>query len=133
MNIEQINIIFGWTWILTGMIVGATLGLWSFNGPLKSPIGDYNALPRRMIRLAHIAFIALGVINILYGMQIDKLNIAEDAKTIGCLSLIAGTALMPTLLIISAFFKQVKYFLAIPATLLILGLFIIILSLLSII
>ena len=60
------NISFGWFWILVGVIIGAIMGMWSFNGPLNSPVGDYTSLPRRMLRLSHIAFIALGVINILF-------------------------------------------------------------------
>jgi hypothetical protein len=116
-SIGHRNIRFGWLWILAGIILGAILGMWSFNGPLPSPIGAYDALPRRMIRLSHIAFIALSIINILYGYEIDSLRIGEKAKKSGSLLLILGSVLMPTFLIISAFFEPFKYILMIPAML----------------
>ena len=58
MEVGKKNVSFGWIWVLAGLIVGGIMGMWSFNGPMPSPIGDYTSLPRRMIRLSHIAFIA---------------------------------------------------------------------------
>ena len=76
MEIGKKNISFGWIWMLLGIILGAILGMWSFNGPFPSPLGDYTSLPRRLIRLSHIAFIALSIINILYGYEIDKIRLS---------------------------------------------------------
>lgn len=119
------NVHFGWVWLLFGLLLGAVMGLWSFNGPFASPFGDYTSLPRRMIRLAHIAFIALGMINILYGYQIDKLVVKEKYKIIGSRCLVSGSVLMPIMLIGAAFFEPLKYFTAIPATLIIVSISII--------
>lgn len=115
MEIGKKNITFGWIWMLVGLVVGAIIGMWSFNGPMASPIGDYTSLPRRMIRLSHIAFIALSMINILYGYEIDKIKY----KKIGSDCMIYGAVLMPTLLIAAAFYEPVKYLTMIPATLVI--------------
>ncbi|MFH1053587.1 MAG: hypothetical protein V1740_04200 [Candidatus Woesearchaeota archaeon] len=120
------NISFGWIWILAGLIVGAIIGMWSFNGPLPSPLGDYTSLPRRMVRLAHIAFIALATINILYGYEIDKVKLSGKFKMIGSRSLILGAILMPIILIVSAFYEPIKYLTMIPAILLIFSLFVIV-------
>ena len=121
MKFGQKNITFGWVWLLVGLICGAVIGMWSFNGPFPSPLGDYTALPRRMVRLVHIAFVALSFLNILYGHEIDKVKLSGKFRKVGCQSLMFGSIFMPTLLIISAFFEPVKYLLAIPATLVILG------------
>jgi len=115
MSIGNRNISFGWLWILIGIIAGAIMGMWSFNGPLTSPLGEYTALPRRMVRLAHIAFIALAIINILYGYEIDKIK--SKFKNLGSQFMIYGAILMPLFLIAAAFFEPLKYLTVIPATL----------------
>ena len=55
-----------------GALTGLILGLWSFGGPVPVPdlLGEYDALPRRLMRLGHIAFFGLGVLNILMTTRI---------------------------------------------------------------
>ena len=125
-RIGKKNISFGWVWILAGLLVGAFMGMFAFNGPLPSPVGDYASLPRRMLRLSHIAFIALAIINILYGYEIDKVSLKEKTKKVGSLFMILGAILMPIFLIIAVFFEPAKYLTIIPAVLLILAIFIIV-------
>lgn len=127
-NIGNKNITFGWIWILTGILVGAVLGMWSFNGPFPTPVGDYTDLPRRMLRLSHIAFIALAIINILYGYEINnKSKLKLKTKNTGSVLMIFGAILMPVILILSALVNEsFKYLTTIPATLLIISLLIII-------
>jgi hypothetical protein len=124
LNLGRKNISFGWLWILVGILLGAFMGMFAFNGPLPSPVGDYTSLPRRMLRLSHIAFIALAIINILYGHEIDKLRIRNKLKRLGSRFLIWGAILMPTLLIFAAFFEPAKYLTMVPAGLVIVSLFI---------
>ena len=121
MEVGRRNIVFGWFWILFGLLVGAVIGMWSFNGPLVSPLGDYTALPRRMIRLSHIAFIALGIINILYGYGLEKI---KKLRKIGSHSMIWGAVLMPIILITAAFYEPIKYLSMIPAILIIIAVFV---------
>jgi hypothetical protein len=128
MIIGKKNISFGWIWILIGIIVGAIMGMWSFNGPLTSPVGDYVSLPRRMLRLSHIAFIALAIINILYGYEIDKTRLKEKLKKLGSNCMIYGGVLMPLVLLVSVFFENFKYLTAIPATLIIIALILMVLG-----
>ena len=56
-----------WCSILAGALSGMVMGLWSFDGPFPTPewIGDYDALPRRFLRLAHVAMFALGFLHML--------------------------------------------------------------------
>jgi len=126
MKVGNRNISFGWLWILVGIIAGAIMGMWSFNGPLTSPLGEYTALPRRMVRLAHIAFIALAIINILYGYEIDRIK--SKFKNLGSQFMIYGAILMPLFLIGAAFFEPLKYLTVIPATLVMIALLIIVLG-----
>ena len=122
------NISFGWVWILFGIFVGALMGMWSFNGPMPSPVGDYTSLARRMLRLSHIAFIALAIINILYGYEIDKIKLKKFYKKVGSLCMICGAILMPLLLIAAVFLEPFKYLTAIPATLVIISLLIMVIG-----
>lgn len=122
------NISFGWLWIFIGIILGAIIGMWSFNGPLSSPVGDYTSLPRRMLRLSHIAFIALAIINILYGYEIDKIKIRDKIKRIGSNFIIYGTILMPLILLASVFYENFKYLTMIPAVLIMTSIFIMVLG-----
>ena len=56
------NRAIGWSSLLTGVLLGLLLGMWSFDGPLAVPalLGDYDETPRRLLRLGHIAFFGLG-------------------------------------------------------------------------
>jgi len=125
MEIGKKNISFGWIWILAGVLVGAVMGMWSFNGPLVSPVGDYTSLPRRMLRLSHIAFIALAMINILYGYEIDKV---KKYNKIGSNCMIYGAVLMPIFLLGAVFFESIKYLTIVPSILVIIALLILVLG-----
>ena len=116
------NISFGWIWILIGIIIGAIMGMWSFIGPVISPIGDYTSLPRRLLRLSHIAFIALAIINILYGYEIDRIKVKEKLKKLGSNCMIYGAVLMPLILLLSVYFEALKYLTVIPTILVIIAL-----------
>ena len=119
------NIKFGWLWILVGIFVGAIMSMWSFNGPFVSPVGDYDSLPRRMLRLSHIAFIALAMINILYGYEIDKVKLKEKFKRLGSSFILYGAILMPLVLMGAVFYENLKYFAVVPIFLIIISLIII--------
>lgn len=119
MEVGKKNVTFGWAWLLAGLIVGAVMGMWSFGGPLPSPVGDYTSLPRRLLRLAHIAFIALAIINILYGYEIDKARLSNQLKRTGSVCMMLGAILMPIFLIAAAFIEPLKYLTMISATLVI--------------
>ena len=101
------------------------MGMWSFNGPFISPVGDYVSLPRRMLRLSHIAFIALAIINILYGYEIDKVKLKERYKRLGSNCMMYGAILMPLILLSSVFIESFKYLTVIPTILVIVSLIIV--------
>ena len=79
------NIIAGWLTMVLGILSGAIIGLWAFAGPFPTPKGhtNYTDLSRRMVRLGHIALIALPMINILYGQYIDSIPVSDSLKMLG--------------------------------------------------
>ena len=114
----EINITFGWLWINAGVISGMIMGLWSFAGPVRAPKGleDYSSLPRRFVRLGHVAFIALSLINILYGQQLANVNLSPGLMQIGSYAMIFTAIAMPLGCMAAALKNSLKYFLVLPAT-----------------
>ena len=62
MNIE----FAGWLLVCASMSVGLLLGSFSFGGPLPTPdlVGDYNGLPRILLRDGHVMLLSIGMIGI---------------------------------------------------------------------
>lgn len=114
----EINITFGWLWINAGVISGMIMGLWSFAGPVRAPKGleGYSSLPRRFVRLGHVAFIALSIINILYGQQLGKVNLSPGLLQLGSYAMIFTAVGIPLGCMAAAFKNSLKYFLALPAS-----------------
>lgn len=116
--IGSVNIALGWTFMIVGIVMGSLMGLFAFSGPLKPPPGyeSYSALPRRMMRLAHIAFVALPMISIQYGVHIDAAVLSDQWKWIGCISMIVAMIGVPVLLIAASFYNPIKYLEVIPVS-----------------
>jgi hypothetical protein len=110
--------------IALSMIAGAVVGLWSFGGPVEPPSGfeTFDALPRRLVRLAHIAAIALPVLNLLYVPWIRRTRWTVRTQTWGCRLLLFGTLALPASLLAAAFWGPALYALPLPVTTLIVSL-----------
>ncbi len=120
----QLNIHWGWAFMVVGILTGATLGLWSFGGPVPLPRGhkDYADLPRRLNRLAHIACFMLPLINIVYGQYLDEANLTDFQKMLGSYCMIICMLGVPTLLFAASFYLPFKYLEVIPVSCGIVGL-----------
>lgn len=116
MNNGKLNIKFGWMWILLGIVSGMFLGMFAFNGPLvlSDKMMDYASLPRRVLRLDHISFLALGFLNIAYGVSVNILEI-KTSKFLSWL-FIWGAIFMSAFLLVTVFYEPFKYTLIIPAS-----------------
>lgn len=103
-----------WWLIATGMLSGAVLGLWSFGGPVPAPPGfeGYSDVPRRLLRLSHIALVALPVIGLEYARHVVALS--ARTRTIGCRLWLFGMVCLPALLALTAFVPPVLYLLSAP-------------------
>jgi hypothetical protein len=116
--IGRANRLFGWSLFLIGIVYGMVLGTFVFDGPLAAPerFADYSALPRRLIRFAHIACMALGLVNVLYGHEIDRVRMTERWRRFGAGCMFVSGILMPTFLTLAAFHLPWKWGLPVPAT-----------------
>jgi hypothetical protein len=110
------NIVAGWS----GMIVGALMGMGiGMKAERRDWLGGYGSFERQAVRLAHVAFFALGMINVLWGMCghlfPPPLHLAWVAS-IGSVLMIVGAFAMPTVCLLSAWKRRCKYLFPLPAT-----------------
>jgi len=115
------NIVFGWSWMLVGMAIGAAIGLLFHRGDW---LGGYDSWRRRMVRLGHIAFLGTGILNVLYGLTLRQHAVSVEGNpplTLGSYLLIAGAAAMPTVCFLAAAWKPLRHAFGIPVACLIVG------------
>jgi len=112
------NEAFGWAWIVVGFLAGAVLGV-GFSR--EAFLGGYDAWPRRLLRLGHIALIALGVLNILFAQSVARLALPDPWTGVASLSLIAGAVLMPLCCALAAWHRRFVPLFAAPVVALLLG------------
>ena len=117
MNLEDFNqilayqnMIIGWGSILAGVVFGALIGLFFHR---DGWLGGYNTFQRRMVRLAHVSFLGVGILNLLYAMTFIEFNLeATWARTARWGFIIATT--MPICCLLSAWKKQFRHIFPIP-------------------
>ena len=118
MEFGQLNIAWGWIWMVLGIASGSLLGMWAFGGPMPLPKThqNYDDLPRRLVRLAHIAFFMLPLINITYGHHIDLIPVSDSLKMFGSYGMIICMIGVPLLLIGASYYLPIKYLEVIPVS-----------------
>ena len=122
----EINILFGWAWMCVGFLSGMILGL---RAEGEQWLGGYASLTRRYLRLAHVAFVALSIINILYGKELGTIDLPNHFKNIGSALMIFGAAGVPLACISAAFLRKTRYLLPVPATAVLIGVIILLIGL----
>lgn len=86
------NEICGWLFVLAGLGMGLVMGL---KFQREEWLGGYGAFPRRMVRLAHVALVALGMINIQFAQSAAQLHLGPGLASAASLAFIAAAVLMP--------------------------------------
>ena len=107
----ELNIIAGWIGILFGVLAGSYLGLFYYKDDWA---GGYASFRRRMLRLGHIAFFGLGIVNILYGLTVKSLGLAVPLPALASMSLVVGAAAMPVCCYLTAWRTPFRQFFPIP-------------------
>jgi hypothetical protein len=108
----------GWLSMAVGVGTGLAMGLWSFDGPAAVPewLGPYDAVSRRLVRLGHIAFLGLGILDVLLARELPHLALPDAARRAASRLMILGNALLPPVLVAAGAWRPVKYVLPLPAT-----------------
>jgi radical SAM superfamily enzyme YgiQ (UPF0313 family) len=68
---SDVNAIAGWAGVLAGGVSGVLIGLFFHD---EHWLGGYGSWRRRMLRLGHIAFFGIGILNVLYAVTVAKLG-----------------------------------------------------------
>jgi hypothetical protein len=124
----HINVVFGWAWMCIGLIMGLVMGM---RAEGEQWLGGYNSLTRRYLRLGHIAFIALPIINILYGIELGSAVLPHYVVSLGSPLLIFGAVGVPVTCIVAAFCRKAKLFLPLPAIAVLVGIGILVIGLIT--
>jgi hypothetical protein len=108
----------GWISACLGVASGTIIGLWSFDGPVPVPawLGEYGATPRRMARLGHIAFLGLGILDLLLAHELPRSALSDRGKRIASWAMIFGNLVLPVTLFAAAAYHPLKYVLPVPVT-----------------
>lgn len=106
----MINIYAAWLGILLGIAAGAISGLFFHD---EHWLGGYGSWSRRMIRLAHISFFGLGLLNLGLALTARTVGISESVGLASWL-LVIGAMTMPLVCYLSAFIKRCRHLFFIP-------------------
>lgn len=105
------NEAFGWLWIVMGFFSGAVIGV----GFLRDDfLGGYAAERRRLVRLGHISFFGLGILNVLFAVGSPPRMLEGTLLTAASWGLIAGGVLMPVCCLTVAWRRELKPVFAAP-------------------
>lgn len=105
------NMVAGWTGMFLGLLAGASIGLFFHQ---ESFAGGYASFRRRLMRLGHVAFFGLGILNVLYALTLDFMAVELRFPVLASSSLIAGAVLMPLVCFLTAWRRAFRHLFALP-------------------
>ena len=108
MILHPANFLAGWTLVLAGFVSGAGIGLFFHHEDFW---GGYTSFRRRIVRLGHIALVALGMLNVLFSISVPgEMRFARAAS----LLMIVGGAAMPAVCFLTGWRKPFRHLFFIP-------------------
>ncbi len=105
------NIHVAWVGFLLGCLAGAVPGLFFHDNDW---LGGYGSWQRRMIRLAHIAFFGIGLLNLSFALTARTLGLEGGLQATSTLLIVAAVA-MPLVCYLSAWKAVFRHLFFIPA------------------
>jgi hypothetical protein len=111
MSVMSINIYAAWIGFLLGCVAGAVTGLFFHESDW---LGGYGSWPRRMIRLAHISFIGIGLLNVAAALTARAVGLEGGLGAASALFLV-GAVTMPLVCYLSAWRVTFRHLFFIPA------------------
>lgn len=101
----------GWSGMILGLIAGASIGLFFHD---EAFAGGYASFRRRLVRLGHVAFFGLGILNVLFAVTLQVTGVEIRYPALASISLIAGAVLMPLVCFLSAWKRPFRHLFALP-------------------
>jgi hypothetical protein len=109
----------GWSLVLAGLLVGSVLGFFFHR---EEFLGGYDSFRRRLVRLGHIALIALGLVNVIVSFVLALPTDLESAS-VASWSLLIGSLSMPAMCFLTAWRPSFRPGFALPVVALVLAVF----------
>lgn len=106
-----VNLYAAWIGFLAGCLAGMVPGLF-FHG--EDWLGGYASWRRRMMRLAHISFFGIGLLNLALALSAQALAI-DTVPRLPSVLLLVGAAAMPLVCYLSAWRDVFRHAFPIPA------------------
>lgn len=106
-----INLYAAWIGFLLGAIAGAISGLFFDR---ETWLGGYADWRRRMVRLGHISFFGIGLLNLGFFLTVETLSVQAGVRLPAYL-MIVGAVTMPLVCYLSAYRKGFRHLFFIPA------------------
>jgi hypothetical protein len=107
----QVNICAAWLGILFGLLSGVALGLFFHR---ENWLGGYNSWPRRLLRLGHISFFGIALLNFAFVATANYLRIPAATLTVPSLLFVLAQITMPLVCFASAFERRFRHLFFIP-------------------
>lgn len=104
------NLIAAWVGFFCGALCGAALGLFFHD---DAWLGGYGSWRRRLLRLGHIAWFGLGLVNVAYVASLRALPLAGPSPWPGRL-FIAALFTMPAVCYLTAWRKPLRHLFPLP-------------------
>ena len=100
------NIRGGLALLFFGLVGGVLMSLYAFQPIVRPPasLDQYDDLPRRLLRLAHIAAIMLPLINVVIGVAAERIHLREWVSW----TLLLSAAALPLALAAEAIFPAIR-------------------------
>ncbi len=105
-----LNIYTAWVAFLIGIVAGAISGLKFYS---EDFLGGYGSWRRRLVRLAHISFFGIGLINLVFALTARALGITSGLS-IASIMLVVGAITMPLVCYLAAFRPVFRHLFFIP-------------------
>jgi len=107
----RLHLLIGWTSTVAGALSGAAIGLFFHKDDW---LGGYGSLRRRMVRLGHIAFFGLGILNVLFALSIAARPLSALHTPIASVGFWLAAVTMPACCFLTAWRPGLRHLFPIP-------------------
>ena len=97
--------------MLGGILSGASAGLLFYRDDW---LGGYDSWRRRLVRLGHISFFGLALVNVAFAVSAPALKVSGLTLAVGSYALIVAAATMPVCCYLSAWRKPLRHLFPVP-------------------
>ena len=105
-----LNVWAAWVGIALGLASGTVQGLFFAR---EGWLGGYASWPRRMLRLGHISFFGIALLNLAYANTLHLIGAGPASPVVSAL-LVAGAVTMPAVCFLAAWRKPLRHLFCVP-------------------